>query len=317
MALRVIKASMGWLQRMVHDPMNELTRWQRFARFSYDLGRHGTTQLMESKAPLMAAALSFRTLFGLLPVLVVATVLARAMMGPQDFGDFLKDMVTRIIAAIGLQGARLNVEAADAPATASSSAPADAVVGGATLDEWFQSIAAEIPKINFTAISWVGVAVLMYSAISLMVTIENSFNTIYRAPQGRSWTKRVLIYWFVLTVSPLVLTATVFVDQVFQGLMTTFDGIPLIVGVAPKLWSFATTWLLIFAIYKFVPNASVAARPALSGAFLAALLMEIGKRTMGAYLENAVSLKQLYGQLGLVPLFMFWIYLMWIVLLFP
>jgi membrane protein len=52
------------------------------------------------------------------------------------------------------------------------------------------------------------------------------------------------------------------------------------------------------------------------GAAIAAVLLEVGKRTMGMYLQNALSLSQLYGSLGLIPLFMFWVYLMWLAILF-
>ena len=52
------------------------------------------------------------------------------------------------------------------------------------------------------------------------------------------------------------------------------------------------------------------------GAFMAAVLLAIGRHVLGAYLENAVSISQLYGSLGLIPLFMFWVYLMWLVILF-
>ena len=49
---------------------------------------------------------------------------------------------------------------------------------------------------------------------------------------------------------------------------------------------------------------------------VAAVLLELGKRTMGMYLQNAMSISQLYGSLGLIPLFMFWVYLMWLAVLF-
>jgi membrane protein len=71
-----------------------------------------------------------------------------------------------------------------------------------------------------------------------------------------------------------------------------------------------------FAVYRLIPNATLSLRPALAGALVAAALLEIGQRTMGAYLQNAFSISQLYGSLGLVPLFMFWVYLMWLVVLF-
>jgi membrane protein len=49
---------------------------------------------------------------------------------------------------------------------------------------------------------------------------------------------------------------------------------------------------------------------------VAAILLEIGKHSLGLYLQNALSLSQLYGSLGLIPLFMFWVYLMWLAVLF-
>lgn len=304
MVIRLFRAAADWIQRVINHPMGELTRWQRFVRFCYDLGTHGARQLIDSKAPVMAAALAFRTLFGMLPVLVVATILVRAL-NPDRFSEFLRQMVEMVVAGLGLEDARLDISAAG-----------DGAEKSATLEDWFVTIAEQVNNINVTAISWIGVLVLIYSALSLIVTIENSFNTIYRAPQGRPWTKRVLIYWFVLTVAPLAIGATIAVDKQFDRWLGAMHDIPLVLSTAPILWSFAATWLLIFSIYKFVPNTQVAMKPALTGAFIAALLMEIGKRTMGAYLENAVSLRQLYGQLGLIPLFMFWIYLMWMVLLY-
>ena len=58
------------LRRAINQPFQELNRWQRAARFAYDLGRYGAKQLKEDNATEMASALSFRTLFGLAPILV-------------------------------------------------------------------------------------------------------------------------------------------------------------------------------------------------------------------------------------------------------
>ncbi len=80
------------IARMMHrmrealvQPRHELDRWQKAARFVYDLGRCGLRQLDNDRAAQMAAALSFRTLFGLLPVLIVATVLVKAVGGEERF----------------------------------------------------------------------------------------------------------------------------------------------------------------------------------------------------------------------------------------
>jgi membrane protein len=149
-----------------------------------------------------------------------------------------------------------------------------------------------------------------------MVTIENSCNIICRAPEGRSWTRRVPIYWTVLTFGPLAIAMTMYFTSRFEGWMQGSQIWTPLLTAAASLWSFAVLWLVLFALYKLVPNTNVSTRPALIGACIAALLVELGKRTLDAYFQNAVSFSQLLGSLGLVPIFMFWMYLMWLIVLF-
>ena len=54
----------------------------------------------------------------------------------------------------------------------------------------------------------------------------------------------------------------------------------------------------------------------LVGAFVGALLIEAAKHLLGVYTTHALTLNKLYGSLGLIPLFMFWMYLMWMFVLF-
>jgi membrane protein len=170
--------------------------------------------------------------------------------------------------------------------------------------------------VNLAAVSWIGFALIAYAAIGLMVTIENSFNTIFRAPAGRPWIRRIPLYWFVLTVSPVAMGATWYLNVKVASWIESVEGWQFVLVAASTLWSFGVTWLVMLAIYMLVPNAGVAWRPAMGGALVAALLLEIGKRSLDAYLGNAFAVSQLYGSLGLVPLFMFWVYLMWLAVLF-
>ena len=80
-----LESLLGWMRRVITQPFNELNRWQRAVRFGYDLGRFGARQLKHDRAQHMAAALSFRTLFSLLPVLVVATLLVKGLIGLEPF----------------------------------------------------------------------------------------------------------------------------------------------------------------------------------------------------------------------------------------
>ncbi|MEE9128603.1 MAG: YhjD/YihY/BrkB family envelope integrity protein, partial [Phycisphaerales bacterium] len=155
-----------------------------------------------------------------------------------------------------------------------------------------------------------------YSAVSLMVTIENSFNSVYRAPGGRAWMRRFPIYFTVLVLGPTAIAMSMHLNNTFNAALSDHEGWWNLLRAAPVVWTFFVTWIVLFAIYKWIPNTGVSYRPAAFGALIAAVLVELGKRTMGAYLEGAISIQQLYGSLGLIPVFMFWVYLMWLVVLF-
>ncbi|MCH7798586.1 MAG: YihY/virulence factor BrkB family protein [Planctomycetes bacterium] len=297
------RAVVDRLARVMTQPLDELSRFQRTLRFLYDLGRHGARQLQHDRAPQMAGALAFRTLFALLPVMVLGTMLIRALGGFEDLESKLADLFTRL----GLDQFQMVTVAAENETS---------VASGESVSQWLLGLLDQVQQINVAAIGWVGLAVVIYSAIALMVTIEKSFNIIYRAPEGRSWSKRLTIYWTVLTLGPGAIIAAMYVGNWLDGFFTQQGGWWSIFRAAPVIWNYLALWLVTFAIYKLIPNTNVTYRPALFGALLAAVLLELGKRTLGAYFVNAVSFGQLYGSLGLIPVFMFWVYVMWLIVLF-
>lgn len=289
-----------WSRRIVTQPREALTDRQRFARFFVDLFRYGLRQMDEDRAPQMAAALAYRTLFGLLPVIVVGSVIFKASQGAEG----VKQLARRIAEALGLEQYHMTLEREGSAVTTSSVA------------EWVEGLAADASAINLTALGWIGMVVVIYSAISLMVTIENSFNTIMRAPSGRSWMLRVPIYWTVLTLGAAGIGLSLYVDQRFDAWIASLEGWTLLAKTLTFIWAYLATTLVLFVFYKLIPSTQVSTRAALSGAFMAAILIELLKRFLGAYFENALSMRQLYGSLGLIPLFMFWVYTMWFVTLF-
>lgn len=286
------------LRQAITQPRDELDRWQRAARYVYDLGRCGVLQLTYDRAPQMAGELAFRTLFSLLPVMVVGTLVVKAL-GMQAWID---EPIDHMLAAIGLSDVRV--------------VPRDGGIESETLSLWLQQRFQEASQVNVAAIGWVGVLVTVYAAISLIVTVENSFNTIYRVQRGRPWARRVPLYWFMLTVSPLVLVLGTYLNGEIETSFASFEVWGWISRIISVIWSLLILWIIMSLLYLFLPSTHVNARSAISGALVAAILLEIGKRTLGAYLQNALSISQLYGSLGLVPLFMFWVYLMWLVILF-
>ena len=153
--IRQAREAIHRVERLATQPREELTRWQRSARFVMDVMRYGWRRLREDRAPQMAAALSYRTLFGLLPVLVVGSVLFKASQGV----DGVKALASRIVAALGLHEYQLVLPGRDGAEST------------ATAGEWLVGLAGEAANINLTALGWVGLAVVIYSAISLIITI--------------------------------------------------------------------------------------------------------------------------------------------------
>ena len=92
----MIESFIEWLRRVVTQPRRELDRWQRAARFAYDLGRYGERQLRRDRAPQMAAALSFRSLFALVPVLIVGMIVVRAFQGTDAFVEMTKEILATL-----------------------------------------------------------------------------------------------------------------------------------------------------------------------------------------------------------------------------
>lgn len=299
MIRRTMSSVMRRLTRIITQPRDELGRWQRAVRFCYDLAHHGARQLRDDRAPQMAAALAFRALFALFPVLVVGTILVRAVIGIDEF----LTLIDELFASAKLGEVRVVL-------------PAGAAGQSDTLRQWLDTLVGEAAAINLAAVGWVGLVVVLYAAIGLVVTIENAFNIVYRAPQGRSWTRRVPLYWFILTVSPVAIGIIAYVNSYFEGWIASVETWQWLLAVARVLWSCLVGWLLMVAVYALIPNTTVDLRPAAIGALVSVILLQFGIRTLGAYLENAFSISQLYGSLGLIPLFMFWVYLMWLAVLF-
>ncbi|HHN77827.1 MAG TPA: YihY family inner membrane protein, partial [Phycisphaerales bacterium] len=158
-------------------------------------------------------------------------------------------------------------------------------------------------------------------AISMLVELERSFNQIYGASSGRSWVKRVTTYWTTLTLGIVFLLATFSVGDAagnwVASLVSGDGGGWLSRGVVEFTVNIVINTLLLLLAYSTVPNTRVHIRPALAGAAVAGIAWEIGKIGFTQYVRHAVGgLEQLYGVLALLPLFMLWVYITWIIVLF-
>jgi len=157
-----------------------------------------------------------------------------------------------------------------------------------------------------------GTTVLIITALLLMIRIERTFNLIWRVPAARSIANRVVMYWAVLTLGPLALGAAIALsaqpvfEQVALGAATGSNWRAL--GV------FSLSWLAFTLMFLLVPNRRVRVSHAVVGALLSALLFGLAKTAFVTFVANA-SFNVIYGALATIPIFLFWLYLVWIVIL--
>jgi membrane protein len=298
-------------------------------RSTVGLVKSVNAEAQRSRLPQMAAALAFRTIFGMIPVMVVALVALRFFTTDEDIAAALNNALRFTgLSQIEVAPAEMGPFPEDYylahPQTAAGAAavttPTDAEA--TRLDQWIRSLVQRVSSINFKAVSLVGLAALLYAAIAMLVEIERAFNQVYRVPIGRSWARRVTQYWTLLTLGSIGLAATFYVGQRFTawlGSVTRFGAQDNERQVSIVLLGYLTTVAIstsmLLLAYTVVPNTRVKLRPALAGALLAALLWEAGKLGFTQYLHFSRGYARLYGSIALIPLFMLWVYVTWLIVL--
>lgn len=180
------------------------------------------------------------------------------------------------------------------------------------------SIFKYLDQFSANASSLTIVSVLSFAVTSLttMLTIDNALNTIWGVHRMRPLGQRLVTYWAILSVGPIVLgvslSLTSYLASAAQGYVTAPT--PLVAAVL------AITPLILFtaaysALYVYVPNRYVRWRDAVIGAFIAALAFEAAKRGFALYVTRFPTYTLIYGALAALPLLLLWIYYIWIITL--
>lgn len=206
------------------------------------------------------------------------------------------------------------------------------------LQEWLagnlipEAIASTVLE-NLTAFSQrasslgaVSMAVLTFTSISLMLTIDHALGAIWRVRTPRPLGQRLLLYWAALTLGPLLLGASVAITSFLaahSGAWTAW--LPEKAGVASSarqgvaLLLRALRFLLpvggLALLYHFVPNCRVRWRHALAGALFAAAGLALLRWGMGVYLARMPSYSLIYGTFATVPLLLLWMHISWMIVL--
>lgn len=163
-----------------------------------------------------------------------------------------------------------------------------------------------------------GSMILVLIAIMLMATIDNAFNRIWLVRNKRSPVARLLVYWAVLTMGPLLIGVGLASTSYLLSLPVVAD-VDTTLNLKSNLLSwlpFLTTSIAFTLLYILVPNCHVPKRHAVTGGVICAVLFEFAKYGFGIYVKEMPSYENIYGAVAIIPLFLIWIYVSWMIVLF-
>ena len=234
-----------------------------------------------------AGALTYVTIFGLVPTIAVALAMFKAFGGLDQAKEILLPRVLAYIAVGAHDDVRLRIE-------------------------------EFIDNIHGGALGGAGTVFLLVSVASLLAEIEQAFNAIWEVARSRTLLQRLTIYWTVTTVTPTLLVAGLALPTAvrhlapFEWVLGWTGGEAFTVSVAlPLLF----VWAGFMLLYRFVPNTWVDIRAALLGALVAGSLWIAAVWGYAIYASQAVSYSSIYGSLAALPIFLLWLYLTWIIVL--
>jgi len=227
---------------------------------------------------LRAMALTYISIFSLLPALMVTVSMVRSFPDLDRVRLQLQDFLVSNLAV----GARDKVQV--------------------YLDEYVFGVSAVTPGL-------LAFALLLASAVVLLAQVEHAVNDIWAVRRRRPRLQRWLTYWAALTIGPLVVAGSIAVAVHAHERL----GAPRFVGQAAGV---ALTFLFFVAAYLVLPATRVRFWPALAGGIVAGTVFEIAKSAYAWAATNLFRFQAVYGSLAAIFVFLLWLYLSWTIFLF-
>ena len=246
--------------------------------------RYALMRFVYDKSVQRAAGLSYTTLLAMVPFLAVALTVLSAF----PVFDQFKDQIMSVVLNNFL------------PET------------GAQVTDYLGNFLQ-----NTGQMTAVGTMVLGLTAVMLLGAIEGAMNDVFRVTSPRKLLSRLVVFWTLLTVGPMLLGLSLSLASYLFAMRYMVGG-DLIGGQLGQLTFIAPFLLSAIAfslLFIGMPNRSVEIIDGFLGGLVAAGLFEALKKGFGFYVTNFPTYQTIYGAVAIVPIFLLWMYLTWIVIL--
>lgn len=257
------------------------TRWRDEARRLARAAAEAASRALHGESVrLRAMALTYLSIFALVPALVVAFSVVQAFTGAERMADQVHEFLLDNLAV----GARASLEPYLERFVSNAHAASAGLVGG---------------------------ALLVWSMVSLFSNVDGAINDIWGVKRRRKLREQAITYWVGLTVGPLLLAGSVYLGHATRTWLagTGYGFLAVGGGVALTCAFFATLYLL-------VPNTRVAFGAAVSAGVVAGVAWEIAKWGYAIAVTRFFRYQAVYGAVAVIPTFLLWLYVSWSIVLF-
>lgn len=182
---------------------------------------------------------------------------------------------------------------------------------GNTLQRYLEQFVVNVHRM--TAVGAVG---LIVTALLLMHSVDSALNAIWRSDKKRPLVYSFAVYWMILTLGPLLAGASLAISSYLLSLKwINVTGVTSLVDQMLRFFPLLLSWLSFWLLYSIVPTQRVPSRDALTGALVAGLLFELGKKGFALYVTMFPSYQLIYGVLAVIPILFLWVYWTWCIVL--
>jgi membrane protein len=161
-----------------------------------------------------------------------------------------------------------------------------------------------------------GIVFLVVTAVLMLRNIEKALNQIWRASENRSPVSSFMLYWAVLSLAPVTIGLALALSTYLSSFANALQGYD-VIGIQALMLKLAPLLLTtagLTLVYLAVPNCRVPFKHTLIGGFVAACAFHFARWAFTKLVVGS-NYSIIYGAFAAVPLFLLWIYLSWNIVL--
>ena len=275
------------LDQVWEAEFSNLTRFKRLIQGLIKMVLMVARDFIEKLVKLQAMALAFKTLLSLAPLLAVVFVILKGL----DVHNRMEPALAEALAPLGEKGQEITAH-----------------------------LIGFVDKMSAGTLGSVGLVTLFITVVSLLGTIEESFNHIWRVKSPRKLTRKFSDYLSVILVGPVLVFAALTITAALQSnafvqRLMSLEPFGTVILTLLKLVPYVALWGAFTFVYVFVPNTRVKLKAALVGGLMAAILWQTVGWGFAVFVASSTRYYAIYSSFAILLLFLLWLHVGWVIVL--